>query len=507
MNVMRSFDRVKASVGKLVQGDGLRAKAMRGGTWLGMGSVAEQATRFARNMILTRLLAPGAFGAMAIVMSCSAIVSTLTDVAHGAAVIQNPRGGEKAYLNAGWWMGMWRAIGTYVAIFAISPWIAHFYGNAELSGLLRVALLSTLFDGAMSPGSILTQKQMKFGRWMAITNGGGICGVIVTVTLSFFLRDVWALAIGSCSENAFRCLLSYILCPGLPSLGWDRHVVRELYKFSRAIVGLSFLNLIFTRTDIFVLGKLYSPTALGLYTMAVMLVQTPSGFFANMMGQILFPSFAHVQDNQDRVNRILVESTSWLILAGLPMVVFIHLCGRSLLTVIYGARYVASAGPLSVAAVVVFLNLLNAAITCAFVGIGRPGLHRRAVAASAVTMVIAIYPACRLFGVVGGQVAALLAIMISYLLQVLRMRGLTGLDLPRYAKAFALPAVGSAGLFLAVLGVRRLGLSTRPAADIALGIGACAIIYAVCILAHLRALRKDKNLYTALAAKPANAAF
>ena len=39
--------------------------------------------RFARNMILTRLLAPGAFGAMAIVMSCSAIVGTLTEVGQG----------------------------------------------------------------------------------------------------------------------------------------------------------------------------------------------------------------------------------------------------------------------------------------------------------------------------------------------------------------------------------------------------------------------------------------
>ena len=334
--------------------------------------------RFARNMMLTRLLAPSAFGAMAIVMSSSAIVGALTEVGLKAAVIQNPRGGEKAYLNAGWWMGMGRAISTYVIIFAMAPWVARFYGNAELSALLRVALLSTLFDGAMSPRSILPQKEMKFGRWMAISNGGGICGVILTVILSFYLRDVWALAIGSCSENAFRCLLSYILCPGLPSLGWDRHAVRDLYKFSRAVFGLSFLNLIFSRTDIFVLGKLYSTTALGLYTMAVFLVQTPSSFLTTMMVQTLFPAFAHVQEDKERVNRILMEATSWLILLGLPGVVVIYLCGHSLLTVIYGARYVAAAGPLAVAAIVVFLNVLNAAITCVFTAYGpsRPASPR-----------------------------------------------------------------------------------------------------------------------------------
>jgi O-antigen/teichoic acid export membrane protein len=494
---MRSYGRTKVIIGDLLRGDGLRAKAMRGGSWLGAGSLAEQMVRFARNMLLTRLLAPGAFGAMAIVMSCSAIMETLTDVGQRAAVIQNPRGREKAYLNAGWWMGMGRAVGMYAIIFAAAPFVGRFYGNVELSGLLRVALISILFEGAMSPRSILPEKDMKFGRWMAISNGGGICGVITTVILSFYLRDVWALAIGTCSENAFRCLLSYILCPGLPSLGWDRHVTGELYKFSRAVVGLSFLNLIFSRTDIFVLGKLYSTTTLGLYTMGVLLVQTPSSFITRMMGQILFPSFAHVQDDKERINRILVEATSWLILLGLPGVIAIYLCGHSLLSVIYGARYVASFGPLAVAALVVFLNILNAAITCVFSGIGHPALHRRAVAASAVAMLIAIYPACKLFGMVGGQVAALLAIILSYFLQIVRMRDLTGLDLLRYGKTFVPPAIGSAAMLVVVLGIRWLGFSTRPTADIALCAGSCIVTYALCTAVHLRTSRRQNSLYAA----------
>ena len=486
MNLRRNYDRVKAVISDVSMSDALRAKAMRGGVWLGGGNIAEQACRFARNMILTRLLAPSAFGAMAIVMSSSAIVAALTEVGVRQAVIQNPRGGEKAYLNAGWWMGLGRALSTYLIIFAMAPWVAHFYGIADLSALLRVTLLGSLFDGAMSPRSILAQKEMKFGRWMAINNGGAIAGVILTVALSFVIRDVWALAIGFGSENAFRCLLSYILYPGLPSLEWEHHAIRDLYRFSKQAFGLSFLNLIFSRTDIFVLGKLYSTTALGLYTMGVALVVTPSIFLLNMFGQTLFPAFSHVQNDTERLNRILIEVTSWLILLGLPAVVVIYLCGYSLLSVVYGARYVAAAGPLAVAAAVVFFNVLNAAITCVFTAVGRPGLHRRAVAASAVVMLIAIYPACKLLGVVGAQVAALLAIIVSYVLQVIRMRKLTGLNLVRYGKAFAPAALVSAGILGAGFGVRLLGLATGPVANIAFGAGACVIAYALCVPAFIR---------------------
>ena len=366
MGFVNSYGRVVATAKRILLGEGLRAKATRGGIWLGAGSAAEQASRFARNMLLTRLLAPSAFGTMAIVLSSSSVVASLTDVGVRAAIVQNPRGGEESYLNAGWWLGMGRAICVYLTLFAAAPWISRFYANPDLCALLRVTLLGALLDGALSPRATQVQKEMKLGRWAAITNGGAICGVGLTVLLSFILRDVWALAIGYCAENAFRCVLSYIVCPGLPSLPFDRQAVRELLKFSRGVFGLSFLNLLFSRADIFVLAKLYSSAALGVYTMAVLLVQTPSVFLISLLGQTLLPALAHVQTDSNRMNRILVEVTSWLILLGLPAVVVIGLCGPSALTVIYGVRYAAAAAPLTVACAVVFLNTLNSLITAVF---------------------------------------------------------------------------------------------------------------------------------------------
>ena len=248
---------------------------MRGGAWLGGGSVAEQAFRLGRNMILTRSLGSERVRGHG---DCHVFFRNrgCPDGSRSEASSNSkPRGGEKEYLDAGWWIGLGRALITYLIIFAMAPLVAHFYGIADLSALLRVTMLGTLFDGAMSPRSILAQREMKLGRWMIISNGGAICGVILTIILSFVMRDVWALAIGFAGENVFRCLFSYILYPGFPSLSWGRDAARDLYGFSKQAFGLSFLNLIFSRADIFVLGKLYPATALGLYSMGVALILTP----------------------------------------------------------------------------------------------------------------------------------------------------------------------------------------------------------------------------------------
>jgi len=286
-------------------------------------------------------------------------------------------------------------------------------------------------------------------------------------------------------------LLSYILCPGLPSFRWDREAARDLLSYSKGAYGLSFLNLIFTRTDIFVLGKLYSSTALGLYTMAVYLVQTPTGFIQNMVGSTLVPAFAHVQEDRQRLNRVLLEATTWLIVLGLPAVVVTWLYAPSLLRVTYGVRYLKSSGPLAIAAVVSFLSILNGVITDALSAMGRPALHRRAVAASAVIMIVAIYPACKIFGIIGGQMASLAAIGASYFLQILRIRELTGLDLGRYGTAFVPAGLVSALLFCVGLAIHYFGLAQGSTAQIGLGLCAFLVAYSICVPAVLR-MKEDR---------------
>ena len=237
----RFYERLKKAAESMLSGDGLKAKVFRGGAWLGTGSVAEQIMRFGRSMLLTRLLAPEAFGTMAVIMSASSAIHTLTDIGVKEALIQNPRGTEEHYMGAAWWLALGRAVTLASLVCLIAPWMAKFYGNLEITPLLRVATLSVIFDGAFSSKAYITMKQMKFAKWAAINHGGGIIGIIITVVLSFFIRDVWALVLGFCSESAARCILSFAICPYLPLPEWNTEAIRDLLRFSKGLFGLAFL--------------------------------------------------------------------------------------------------------------------------------------------------------------------------------------------------------------------------------------------------------------------------
>lgn len=482
----RLYGRFKEPVEASFFGEGLRAKVLRGGTWMGAGSFAEQLTRFARNMILTRLLAPEAFGTMAIVLSAGSVIHTITDIGVKESIIQNPRGSEAHYASAAWWLAFGRSVLLYAAIFVLSPWISAFYGNRELAALLRVVALSVILDGALSSKAYVAMKEMKFGRWAAINNVGSIAGVVITVVLSFFLRGVWALVLGNLAESASRCILSYVFCPYLPSLSWDRGAVRDLLRFSKGLFGLAFLNLIFMRTDVFVLAKLYPSAQLGLYVIAVALIQTPASFVMNLLGQTLLPTFSHIRGDEERVNRILLQVTAFLIFVGMPAVVFMFFCGRSLLTLAYGHVYGAAAAPLIVASCVALVNLLNGQITTVFYSKGLPQLHRRCVIITAILMIVLIYPFVKWFGLVGGQLACLVSIVAGYAFQAVRIRRVTGVNLGQCGRTLLLATTMSLVVAAVCLCARPFAQLAGPFSNVIFGIAGCLLAYSLSVVVVAR---------------------
>ena len=195
--------------------------------------------------------------------------------------------------------------------------------------LLRVAATGLVLKGAISTRAYVAIREMKFKKWAFVSNGGGILGVFITVVLSFYIRDVWALVIGYVAENAARAIFSFALCPMVPRFPPQKEALHDLLRFSKGLLGLSLLNLIFIRTDVFALAKLYSPGALGVYAMAIYLAQTPSSFVINLLNQTLLPTFSHLRDDSDRMNRILLRSTSVTLMLGAPMVRDVLFLGQS----------------------------------------------------------------------------------------------------------------------------------------------------------------------------------
>jgi len=231
---------------------------------------------------------------------------------------------------------------------------------------------------------------------------------------------------------------------------------------------------------------LYSPAALGLYTMGILLVQTPTSFVMNMLGQTFLPALSQVQDDALRTNRILLRVARAIALLTLPALAFVFFCARPLLTLIYGPNYAIAAMPLILACCVAIFNVQNGQFTLVFYASGRPRLHRLCVIIMAVMVAGLMYPLSRWLGFAGSQLACLTAIAAGFLFQLVRAHHLTKLNVSEYASSYFLPALVSLSVVAICLVARPFEALVRPLPSVIVGIVGCVFAYSFSALAVLR---------------------
>lgn len=474
------------------RGDNLKARCARSSVVLGIGAFVAKFLGFGSKVVLTRLLVPQEMGLMVMIISLTALFEVLTEVGIRQSVIQHKNGADPEYLNMAWWFQSLRAMALYAIAFLVTPWLCEFYFRSraevltrysmeELTILVRVAFLSILFNGFISPKAHVLEKKFKFGRAVVITQGGFVLGAIVTIILAFLIRNVWAIVIGFAATGLTRCLMSYVLCPFIPKFAYHRESFQGLYRFARGMLGLPVLTYIAYNVDVLVAGKLVPTSLVGLYGMALTLAIAPRDLFARIISPVLFPAFSEKQDDREALCRAVLKITKVTALLLIAPAALAIICSATILTFVFGSEYSAVAIPFGLLCVYVLLLIQGNTLGTVFFGIGQPGKHRAFVGIRAIILAVLIYPAIRLFGLTGAASVVVLASLLAMCVQVAVIRKTIGLNIFDYAISWV-PGLTLAIPVLAVVVAVRGLTPDSPMAHLIIGALSCIIVCAIGVL-------------------------
>lgn len=469
------------------RGDNLKARCARSSVVLGIGAFVAKFLGFGSKVVLTRLLVPQEMGLMVMILSLTALFEVLTEVGIKQSVIQHKNGADPEYLNMAWWFQSLRGIGLYAVAFIAAPWLCEFYFRSrpeiltrysmeELTILIRVAFLSILFNGFVSPKAHVLEKKFRFGRAVVIMQGGFILGAIITIILAFLIRNVWAVVIGFAATGFTRCLMSYALCPFMPKFAYDRESFQGLYRFARGMLGMPVLTYIAFNIDVLVAGKLVPTSLVGFYGMALTLAIAPRDLFSRIISPILLPAFAEKQDDREALCRAVLQMTKFTALFVIPPMALAIICSKTILTFVFGAEYSAVAVPFGLLCLYILLLIQGTVLGNVFFGIGQPGKHRTFVGLRAAILAALIYPAIKSFGLTGAAAVVLLASFVAMCVQVTVVRKTIGLNIYDYAVSWS-PGLALAIPVLAIVVAVRALKPGMPMVHLAMGVLVLSCIF------------------------------
>ncbi|HOQ04353.1 MAG TPA: oligosaccharide flippase family protein [Anaerohalosphaeraceae bacterium] len=437
--------------------DSLKARCARGSFSLMVGAVVAKAVAFASKVVLAKLLSNEERGVMIVIFPLVTFFETLTEIGVKQSVIQHKDGASESYLNMAWWIQAVRGVLLYALAFFLSPllcriWIyghsdyGRYYTPAELLWMVRISFLTILLNGFVSPRSEVLLKEFRFAKSVMLVQGSMILSSVLTIWLSFLYRNVWAFVVGTISNFFFLCLLSYVMCPFRPTFRYDGSSFRSLMRFSKGMAGMPILTYLTFNLDVLVGSLLVSPALIGMYGFALILARTPREFLTRVFGPLLMPAFAEKQDNFSALQKGILWITRWTGLVIFPLTMYMILCRRALLAILYKPEFETVAGVFSLLCVTYALLLLAFPLGKLFFGRGKPEIHRRYVVLRIILLGLFIWPAAKRFSLDGIGWLLLVSNILALIYQVYCVKKEIGLSMTAYWKSW-LPGLAAAGVY------------------------------------------------------------
>ncbi len=319
----------------------LRSRAVHSGAWIGGGFAVQKVLQLGSNLILTRLLFPEAFGLMALATVFLVGLAMFSDIGLKPAVIRDPRGDEPEFLNTAWTIQVARGLLLCVIGAAIAYPISLIYGQPILFPLLAVLSTTAAINGFMSIGMATAERRLDFRTITIIQLAGQVASIGLLVTLAYFWRSVWALAVANVISTAVTVAIGYALLPRhRHRLALDRESAKSLIHFGRWILFSTLATYLGGEGLKAIQGGLLSPAEFGVLAIAYTIAGIPNDLAMKLAGSIGLPVLAETYrfapHNGFTVLRALRKRT--LAISVLLSAVVI-LLGQPLVELLYDDRY------------------------------------------------------------------------------------------------------------------------------------------------------------------------
>lgn len=297
-----------------------------------------QAVSLVVSIILARLLAPEAYGTIALAMVFINILQVFVDSGMGTALIQKKDADDLDFSSV-FYFNIAACLVLYAGLFLAAPSIAQFYGDPALTALVRALSLTVVVSGVRNIQQSYVSRHLLFKRFFFSTIGSTLASAVVGIAMAYAGFGVWALVGQSLSNVVTGTIILWATVPWRPRrmFSWQR--LKGLLSFGWKLLVSSLLDTGYNNLRSLIIGKLYSSADLAYYNQGDKLPNLVITNINASIDSVLLPTMANEQDDPARVRSMTRRAikTSTYVMA--PLMMGLAACAEPLIRLILTEKW------------------------------------------------------------------------------------------------------------------------------------------------------------------------
>lgn len=281
--------------------------------------------QFILQIILARLLTPGDYGMLSIMIIFVNLSNVFIQNGFNTALIQKKETTDEDYSSV-FWLSLIISILIYACLFFIAPLIAMFYNMPKIIFPFRILSLMIIPGSLNSIQIAIVSKELDFKKIFKSNLLSIVISGTIGIILAYLKFGVWALVFQSLLNVLITSIVMWFTVKWRPMKIFDFDRVKILFSYGWKLLVSSLMETLYQDLSSLVIGKKYNSTTLGFYNRGKQFPQFLTNAVNGAVQSVMLPAMSSIQDNRKVVKNMMrrsIKLSSYLmfpIMAGLAIV-------------------------------------------------------------------------------------------------------------------------------------------------------------------------------------------
>lgn len=350
-----------------------KTQVKSGVLWLGTASLVAQVLDALSLFVVLLFLSREALGVATLAWSVAVIVESFNGLGIATAILQAQKL-ERDELDSVFWYALLAGVFFCIVTSVVAPVFATYYGDPRLTAMIIFSAVKLpLVSAALVPLQMLS-RAMRFRDVAMIQTVSSLLSVLLKMGLAVAGCGAWALVIANTAFGVATLVGAFVCYPFLPKLRFDLRRIEPHIRYGLKICPQGILYQTLRNMDFLIVGRVLGSDTLGSYRVAFDLAMTPPLAVNQTVSRTALPVFSRMLDTP----KSLAETFTWmqrgLVLATLPITLFLSFGAKDLLALVGSGRWVAAAPVLIVLSWASIPRVVAQLYPELYKSVGRPGL-------------------------------------------------------------------------------------------------------------------------------------
>ena len=298
-------------------------------------------------MVLARLLTPEAFGVVATLTMIITFAEIFTDAGFQRYLIQFEFKDDKDKYNTAnvaFWSNLIMSLILWTLIAIFSEPLARLVGNPGLGNVISFACVSIPLAAFSSIQMALYKRDFDFKTLFYTRIVGILIPIFITIPLAIWLRNYWALVIGTIAINFSNAVILTAKSKWKPSFYYSFNRLKKMFSFCSWTLIDTILVWATSYLDVFFIGMMLNEYYLGIYKTSIATVGQITSLITTALLPVVMPSLSRLQDNLPEMRKILLNFQKYTAIILLPLGTGIYFFSDLITDIMLGDQWNEAAG-------------------------------------------------------------------------------------------------------------------------------------------------------------------